>query len=163
MGSFSIDDGRRKQKRHYSNEFSFFQFFSRFFPNGWKCQKQANVPKLVSWGPYLSLEGEIKIHSRLFTSSIKRENRHFHFVVVQWQQIKVQKSMMYVQTCCFAWQIYCFYDVLVAAAVVVVKLPMTSCVAKKRCSSEFDCEIKHTYRVVIFVGFLNTGISSSLL
>ena len=71
--------------------------------------------------------------------------------------------MMHVESCCFDREIYYFYDVLVAAALVVVKLPRTSCVAEKRCSSGFDCEIKHTYRVVIFVGFLNTGISSSLL
>ena len=44
---------------------------------------QANVPELVSWGPYSTLESERKIRIRLFTSSIKREIRHFHAVVVQ--------------------------------------------------------------------------------
>ena len=32
----------------------------------------------------------------------KREIRHFHVVVVQWQQRNVQKSVMHVQSCCFA-------------------------------------------------------------
>ena len=43
-----------------------------------------------------------KISSSLFTSSIKREIRHFLVVVVQWRQRNVQKSVMHVQSCCFA-------------------------------------------------------------
>ena len=38
----------------------------------------------------------------MFTSSIKREIRHFHVVVVQWRQRNAQKSVMQVQSCCFA-------------------------------------------------------------
>ena len=34
--------------------------------------------------------------------STKREIRHFHVVVVQWQQRNVPKSVMHVQSCCFA-------------------------------------------------------------
>ena len=34
--------------------------------------------------------------------SIKRENRKFHAVVVQRRQRNVQKSVMHVQSCCFA-------------------------------------------------------------
>ena len=38
-----------------------------------------------------------------FTSSTKRENRHFRVVVVQWRQRNVNwKSVMHVQSCCFA-------------------------------------------------------------
>ena len=37
-----------------------------------------------------------------FTSFRKREIKHFHLVVVQWRQRNVQKSVMYVQSCCFA-------------------------------------------------------------
>ena len=33
----------------------------------------------------------------------------------------VQKRVMYVQSCCFAQQAYCFFDVVVAVAVVVAK------------------------------------------
>ena len=39
----------------------------------------------------------------LFTSSIEREIRHFHVVVVQWRQRNVQKTMMDVQNCCFSY------------------------------------------------------------
>ena len=38
----------------------------------------------------------------VFTSSKKREIRHFHVVVVQWRKSNVQKSVMYVQSCVFA-------------------------------------------------------------
>ena len=38
----------------------------------------------------------------MFPSSTKREIRHFHVVVVQWRQRNVQKSVMHVQSCCFA-------------------------------------------------------------
>ena len=98
-GSFSIDDGDGSENvtikpiRVFSN-------FLAFIPNCWKFQMQANVPELVSWGPYSTLESERKIRIRLFTSSIKREIRHFHVVVVQWRQGNVQKSMnlMHVQS-----------------------------------------------------------------
>ena len=52
-------------------------------------------------GPYPSTEREIKFCRCLFTSSIKREIMHFHVVVVQ-------KSVMHVQSCCFAYKTYCF-------------------------------------------------------
>ena len=38
----------------------------------------------------------------MFASSTKREISHFHVVVVQWLQRNVQKSVMHVQSCCFA-------------------------------------------------------------
>ena len=38
----------------------------------------------------------------LFTSSSKREIGYFHVVVVQWWQRNVLKSVMRVQSCCFA-------------------------------------------------------------
>ena len=38
-----------------------------------------------------------------FTSSTKRENRHFRVVAVQWRQRNVNwKSVVHVQSCCFA-------------------------------------------------------------
>ena len=46
--------------------------------------------------------------SSLVTFSITREIRHFHVVVVKWRQRNVQKSVIHVQTGCFANQIYCF-------------------------------------------------------
>ena len=45
----------------------------------------------------------------LFTSFTKREIRHFHVVVVQWRQRNIQKSVMQVQSCCFALSSYCFF------------------------------------------------------
>ena len=36
----------------------------------------------------------------MFTSSTKREIRHFHVVVVEWRQRNVQKSELHVQSCC---------------------------------------------------------------
>ena len=43
-------------------------------------------------------------------SSTKREIRHFHVVVEQRRQRNVQKSVMYVQSCCqFAYLTYCFF------------------------------------------------------
>ena len=38
----------------------------------------------------------------MLTSSIKREIRKFHVVVVQGQERNVQKSVIHVQSCCFA-------------------------------------------------------------
>ena len=38
-----------------------------------------------------------------FTFSIKREIKEFHVVVVQWRQRNVQKYLMHVQSCCFAY------------------------------------------------------------
>ena len=37
----------------------------------------------------------------MFSSSTKREFRHFHVVVVQRRQRNVSKSVMHVQSCCF--------------------------------------------------------------
>ena len=53
---------------------------------------------------------------------MKREIRKFHVIVVQWRQRNVQKSVMHVQSCCFAnlnLHMYCFSAVLVAVTVVV--------------------------------------------
>ena len=38
----------------------------------------------------------------MFPSSTEREIRHFHVVVVQRRLRNVQKSVMHVQSCCFA-------------------------------------------------------------
>ena len=54
-----------------------------------------------------------------FRFSSKLNIWSFHVVVVQEQQRNVQKSVMHVQSCCFAHQTYCFLDVPVAVVVVV--------------------------------------------
>ena len=48
---------------------------------------------------YRSPGKEKEIRCLVFTSSTKREIRHFHVVVVQWWQ---KKSLTHVQSCCFA-------------------------------------------------------------
>ena len=68
-----------------------------------KCRR--TLLKLNFKGPYSSSEREIKFRRCLFTSSIKRQIRHFHVVVVQKQKRNVQKSVMHVRSCCFAYNI----------------------------------------------------------
>ena len=55
-------------------------------------------------GPYLSLEKEKETFCVVLTYSIKRarEIRKFHVAVVQQRLRNVQKSVMHVQSCCFA-------------------------------------------------------------
>ena len=53
-------------------------------------------------GPDSSSEREIKFRRCLFTSSVKREIRHFKVVVVQKRKRNVQKSVMHVGSCCCA-------------------------------------------------------------
>ena len=55
----------------------------------------------------------------MFTLSTEREIRQFHVVVVQWRQTNVQKSLMHVQSCCFANLKFCVFAVFVAVDVVV--------------------------------------------
>ena len=82
--------------------------------------------------PYLSSEGKRKPRRGLFTSSLERETRHFHVVVVQWRQRNVQtKSVMHVQSCCFANRTYCYFYVLVA--VVRSQGPLCAWHASARC------------------------------
>ena len=54
-----------------------------------------------------------------FSFSNERKIWLFHVVVVQGRQRNVQKSVMHVQSCCFAHYTYCFFDVPVAVVVVV--------------------------------------------
>ena len=78
---------------------------------------------LNSKGRYSSPESEIKFRRCLFTFSIKHEIRHFRVVVVQKRQGNVRKSVMHMQSCCFAYWTYCFLDVLVAVASLNLKVP----------------------------------------
>ena len=67
-----------------------FSNFVAFIPFRWKCRRI--TLELISWRLHFSLERERTIRRRLFTSSIKREIRYIHVIVVQWQQINVQKK-----------------------------------------------------------------------
>ena len=50
--------------------------------------------------------------------SIKREISQFHVVVVQKRAKKCTKSVMHVQSCCYFYKTYCFFDVIVEVRVV---------------------------------------------
>ena len=58
-----------------------------------------------------------------FPFTNERKIWQFHVVVFQGWQRNVQKSLMHVQSCCFANETYCFFDVLVSVPVVVAKAP----------------------------------------
>ena len=57
----------------------------------------------ISKGLYQSSENEKDSRCLAFTSSAKREIRHFQVVVVQRRQRHRQKSVMHVQSCCFVY------------------------------------------------------------
>ena len=92
------------QKRHLESEFALFQtspiLFS--FIQFVKCWR--NSLGLNPKGPYLSLEKERENFCAVLTNSIERahEIRKFHVAIVQRLLRNVQKSVMHVQSCCFA-------------------------------------------------------------
>ena len=92
------------QKRHSENEFALFQTSSILssFIQFVKCWR--NSLGLNPKGPYLSLEKEKETFCAVFTNSIERvrEIRKFHVAIVQRALTNVQKSVMHVQSCCFA-------------------------------------------------------------
>ena len=78
---------RQQRKRRWKSESAFFQSLSRLHQvtNFVKCRWP--LPILNSYQPSPSLKRERKFLRRLCTSSVKREIRHFHIVVVQWRQL----------------------------------------------------------------------------
>ena len=91
-----LEQQRRQQERHVkkgiretlSRLFHLIQFL--------KYWQELNSKRLCrsSWK-------EKESRCLVFASFIERETRKFH-VVVQWRQRNVQKSVMHVQSCCFA-------------------------------------------------------------
>ena len=73
--------------------------------------------ELNSLEPCPSSERERKFCRGLYSSSIKRENRHFHVVVVQWRRRNVQKTSCTCKVVVLLKSVS-FFDVLVAAAIV---------------------------------------------
>ena len=59
--------------------------------------------ELNSEGLYLSSQKEKENRCLVFMAPRKREIRKFHVVVVQRRQRNVQKSVMHLQSCCFAY------------------------------------------------------------
>ena len=83
-----------KPHHFYSNSFNW---------NGWNVKCWRFFQELNSKGLYLSSLKEKENRCLVFTSSRKREIKKFHVVVVQRRQRNVQKSVMHVQSCCFAY------------------------------------------------------------
>ena len=81
--SFSIDDGDGGENVAFKMNELFYQTWSSLFEFAENVQRKQISLELISWGPQSSLERERKFRLRLFTSSIKREIRHFHVVVAQ--------------------------------------------------------------------------------
>ena len=81
----------------FSNIIDFIQFHLI-------CQILAKFLGLNPKGRYLSVQKGKEIFYVVFTCSIKRarEIRKFHVAVVQRRLRNVQKSVMHVQSCCFA-------------------------------------------------------------
>ena len=94
---------RRLRKRHLKSEFALPQTLSRLFylVEFVKCWQI--VVELNSKGLHQSSGKEKESCCLLFPSSTKREIRQFHVVVVQRRQRNVQKSVMHLQSCCFAY------------------------------------------------------------
>ena len=93
---------RRLRKRHLKSEFALLQTLSILFQlvqfvKCWHFFLELNSKRL-----YRSSGKEKESRCLVFTSSTKREIRHFYDVVVQRRQRNVQKSVMHVQSCCFA-------------------------------------------------------------
>ena len=92
---------RRLRKRHLKIEVALLQTLSRLFHlvqfvKCWHLFLEVNSKRLNR-----SLGKEKESRCLVFTFSTKREIKHFH-VVVQWRQRNIQKSVMHVQSCCFA-------------------------------------------------------------
>ena len=103
-----IHPQQRRQKSDYKSTSLLFKTRSLLFHlvQFRKCQRM--FLELSSKSLYLTLEKEKK---RKLLSSVhvllKRDIKKFHFVVVQRWQRNVQKSVMHVQSCCFA--VLCFW------------------------------------------------------
>ena len=100
---FKIQRRDDKGERRLKSEFAFFQSLSRLFLLTCFVKCRRTLLKLNSKEPYPSSEREIKFRRCLFTFSTIREIRHFHVVVVQKRQRIVQKRVMRVQICRFAY------------------------------------------------------------
>ena len=103
----------------------------------------ANILELNSKGLYQSSGKEKESCCLVFPSSTKREIRHFDVVVVQQRRRNVQKSVMYVQSCCFANKSYRLFAVLVAVAVAPGEKNVTGACPKDKL--EFKFFFKHCF------------------
>ena len=93
---------RQLRKRHLKSEFALPQTLPRLFHLVEFVKCWQIFLELNSKGLHQSSGKEKESCCLLFPSSTKREIRYFHVVVVQRRQRNVQKSVMHVQSCCFA-------------------------------------------------------------
>ena len=98
--------------------------------------------ELNSKGLYQSSGKEKESCCLVFPSSTKREISHFHVVIVQRRLRTVQKSVMYVQSCCFANKSYRLFAVLVAVAVAPGEKNVTGACPKDKLEQVF---FKHCF------------------
>ena len=106
---------RRQRKRHLKRWIRTASNFIALIPSRLIRQSKCwqIFLELNSKGQYQSPGKEKESCCLVFTSSAKREIRHFHVVVGQRRQRKVQKSVMQVHSCCFVYSTYCFFAVFV--------------------------------------------------
>ena len=91
-------------------------------PTYFKCRRTL-LNKLIPRDHIHGSEREIKFRRCLFTFSMKREISHFYVVVLQKGQRNVQKSVMHVQRVLLCLLNIFFFDVLVAFALLHLKVP----------------------------------------
>ena len=96
QGSLTNDEGD-SYENVTQNENSHCLKLYRGYSNCWQILSEFN-----SKGLHQSSGKEKESCCLVFPSSTKREIRHFHVVVVQRRLRNVQKSVMHVQSCCFA-------------------------------------------------------------
>ena len=92
VGTLRSNDATAMPERRLKSEFAFFQSISQLFPPTYFVKCRRTLLELNSWAPYPNTVREIKFVRCLFTSSIKREIRHVHVVVVQKRAEKCTKK-----------------------------------------------------------------------
>ena len=85
--------------------------------------------ELNSKGLYVSSKKQNENRCFEFTSSIKRQLRKFHVVVVQRRQRNIQKSVMHVQSCRFANELL-FLALKFTSPSSLLKLPTNFCLLR---------------------------------
>ena len=93
-------------------------------------------------------EKRTKISLLLVTLPIKREIEHLRVLCSRAKAAKkcYKKSEMQVQSCCFAYKTYCYFDVLVAIVSLDLKFPYEN--QKRTNISQSQCPFSH---VLIFL------------
>ena len=94
---------RRLRERLFKSKVALLQKRYRAYSNSCNSSNVGNFFLDLNSKKLCQSSGkENESRCRVFTSSTKREIRHFYVVVVQRLQRNVQKSVMHVQSCCFA-------------------------------------------------------------